>query len=241
MPDLFRHPLVECSNGDRGTGAAKDKSFLSPSTNKDMKINNIIIIGIVIIAVVSIYYSFSGGENSEAYVASIQTLRKEKDHNMRTASDSPFANDTANTFKGLNYFPIDATYRIQARLTPIEQKKTISLPTSDGKQKSYLEYAYAEFEMQGERNKLLILEIMDMGPYRGTLFLAFADKTSAIETYGAGRYLDIKKLPGSTSVTLDFNEAYNPYCAYNNNFSCPFPPPENIVNIHIEAGEKTYH
>jgi len=206
-----------------------------------MKTKNIIIIGVAIIAVVSIYYSFSGGETSETYKASIQKLREEKDHDMRTAPDSPFAKDTLSAFKGLNYFRIDAAYRIQARLTPIENKKAISLPTSDGKQKSYLEYAYAEFEMQGERNKLLILEIIDMGLYRGTLFLAFADNTSAKETYGAGRYLDIKKIPGSTSVTLDFNEAYNPYCAYNDNFSCPFPPQENILTIAIEAGEKTYN
>lgn len=206
-----------------------------------MKLRSIVIVLIILIAVVTIYYSFSGDENSEAYVTSIQTLRKEKDHTMRTASDSPFAKDSLHTFSGLHYFPIDASYRIQATLTPIENKKAISLPTSDEKQKSYLEYAYAEFEMQGERNKLLILEIMDTGPYRGTLFLAFADKTSAVETYGAGRYLDIKKVPGSTSITLDFNEAYNPYCAYNDNYSCPFPPKENILNIRIEAGEKTYH
>ncbi len=206
-----------------------------------MKTKNILLIVVVVAVLVTVYYSFSGNQNSEAYIASMETLRQEKDHNMRTDSDSPFAGDSTNSFKGLNYFPIDAAYRIQARLTSIEQKKTISLPTSDGKQKSYMEYAYAEFEMHGERNKLLILEIMDMGPYRGTLFLAFADKTSAIETYGAGRYLDIKKIPGSTSVTLDFNEAYNPYCAYNDNFSCPFPPPENLLNIRIEAGEKTYH
>ncbi|HEU5289843.1 MAG TPA: DUF1684 domain-containing protein [Cyclobacteriaceae bacterium] len=206
-----------------------------------MKVKSIIIIGIVLIAVITIYYSFSGNENSEAYVASIQKLREEKDNTMRSGADSPFANDSLNSFKGLNYFPIDAAYRIQATLTPIENKKAITLPTSDEKQKSYLEYAYAEFEMQGQRNKLLILEIMDMGPYRGTLFLAFADKTSAVETYGAGRYLDIKKVPGSTSITLDFNEAYNPYCAYNDNYSCPFPPPENILDIRIEAGEKIYH
>src|SRR5688572_13765700 len=206
-----------------------------------MKAKSIIIIGIVLIAVVTIYYSFSGSENSEAYVASIQKMRAEKDNTMRNGSDSPFANDSLNSFEGLKYYPIDATYRIQATLTHIENKKAISLPTSDEKQKSYLEYAYAEFEMQGERNKLLILEIMDMGPYRGTLFLAFADKTSAVETYGAGRYLDIKKVPGSTSVILDFNEAYNPYCAYNDNYSCPFPPQENILNIRIEAGEKIYH
>ncbi|HEY3429238.1 MAG TPA: DUF1684 domain-containing protein, partial [Cyclobacteriaceae bacterium] len=187
------------------------------------------------------YNTFKGDQNSEVYVEKIQKLREEKDHQMRTASDSPFANDSLKNFNGLKYFPVDATYRIQALLTPIENPQPVLLPTSDGKEKSYLEYAYAEFEMQGERNRLLILEIMDNGPYRGTLFLAFADKTSAGETYGAGRYLDVKKLPGSTSVTLDFNEAYNPYCAYNDNFSCPFPPKGNILNIRIEAGEKTYH
>lgn len=206
-----------------------------------MKVKSIITIGIVLIAVVMIYYSFSGNETSEAYVASIQKMREEKDHTMRTGSDSPFANDSLHTFTGLKYYPVDAAYRIQATLTPIENKKAITLPTSDEKQKSYLEYAYAEFEMQGQRNKLLILEIMDIGPYRGTLFLAFADQTSAVETYGAGRYLDIKKVPGSTSITLDFNEAYNPYCAYNDHYSCPFPPQENILNVRIEAGEKVYH
>ena len=79
-----------------------------------------------------------------------------------------------------------------------------------------------------------------MGPTRGTLFLAFADETSARETYGAGRYLDLKKIGGATEIELDFNRAYNPYCAYAEGFSCPLPPPENILKIAIRAGEKTY-
>jgi uncharacterized protein (DUF1684 family) len=205
-----------------------------------MKTKNIIIIGVVIIAIATIYYSFLGGQEDGAYVTKIEKQREEKDHYMRTASDSPFSNSTE-LFSGLKYYPINSAYRINARLTPIENKKAVALPTSDEKQKSYLEYAYAEFELGGVKNKLLILEIMDSGPYRGTLFLAFADQASAQETYGAGRYLDIKKVPGSSSITLDFNEAYNPYCAYNDNFSCPFPPQENILNLAIEAGEKTYH
>lgn len=205
-----------------------------------MKTRDIIIIGVVIVAIISIYYSFSGGESSEFYLANIKKLREEKDLNMRTPG-SPFANDSTNSFKGLNYFPVDEKYRINARLTPIENKKTVLLSTSDNQEKSYLEYAYAQFELDGIQNKLLILEIMEMGPYRGTLFLAFADETSANETYGAGRYLDIKKVPGSQSVTLDFNQAYNPYCAYNDDYSCPFPPKENILKVAIKAGEKTYH
>lgn len=204
-----------------------------------MKTKNIILVVAIIIVLIGIYYSLSGGETSEAYIAKVEQLRNEKDNTMQNGDESPFGDSVE--FKGLNYFPIDAKYRINAKLTEIAQKKAVSLPTSDDKQKTYLEYAYAEFELDGVKNKLLILEIMDMGPYRGTLFLAFVDKTSAGETYGAGRYLDVKKLPGATSITLDFNESYNPYCAYNDNYSCPFPPKENILEVAIKAGEKNYH
>src|SRR5690606_16153988 len=107
--------------------------------------------------------------------------------------------------------------------------------------KSFLEYAFAEFDFDNRKNRLLILEVIDMGPTKGTLFLAFGDKTSAAETYGAGRYLDLKKVPkGSKTITLDFNKAYNPYCAYSDNYSCPFPPPENLLEVAINAGEKVY-
>lgn len=204
-----------------------------------MKTKNLVIIIIVIAVVAGIYYSFTGTQTSEAYIAKIQQLRKEKDTDMREGEDSPFADSIE--FTGLKYFPVDAKYRIDARLVEIGQKKTVTLPTSDGKQKTYQEYAYAKFTLDGIENKLLILEIIDMGPYRGTLFLAFADKTSAAETYGAGRYLEVKKVPGAQSITLDFNEAYNPYCAYSDKFSCPFPPKENILEVAINAGEKSYH
>lgn len=205
----------------------------------NMKTKNIIIILIVAVVLVGIYYSFSGNQTSEGYIAKIEQQRKEKDNDMRSGEDSPFGDSIE--FTGLKYFPIDAKYRIDARLTEIHPRKTITLPTSDDRQKTYQEYAYAEFKLDGVENKLLILEIIDMGPYRGTLFLAFADKTSAVETYGAGRYLELKKVPGAKSITLDFNEAYNPYCAYSDKFSCPFPPKENILNVEIKAGEKNYH
>lgn len=204
-----------------------------------MKPKNIILIIIVAAVVAGFYYSFTGSDTSEAYVARIEQVRTEKDNSFRSGDDSPFGDSIE--FTGLHYFPIDARYRINARLTEINPKKPVVLPTSDGREKSYLEYAYAEFTLDGVQNKLLILEIMDMSPYRGTLFLAFADKTSANETYGAGRYLDVKKVPGATSITLDFNEAYNPYCAYNDTYSCPFPPKENVLAVEIKAGEKTYH
>ena len=97
------------------------------------------------------------------------------------------------------------------------------------------------FELTGIKTRLLLLEVMAMGPTRGSLFLAFADETSAKETYGAGRYIDIKKIPGASSMVLDFNNAYNPYCAYTDGYSCPFPPGKNILKVAIKAGEKSYH
>ncbi len=198
-----------------------------------------VVIGIAIIGF--LIYSFSGeNETSGQYMAEIKKERQEKDEFMKNDEGSPFR-DSSITFSPLHYFEPDVKFRVNADLEAIENKKMIVLPTSDGKEKKYLEYAYASFKLDGVKNKLLILEIVDMGPYKGTLFLAFADDTSTKETYGAGRYLDLKKVPGAATITLDFNKAYNPYCAYSEKFSCPFPPSENIIKVAIAAGEKTFH
>ena len=205
-----------------------------------MKSKNIIIVALLAFIATIIYYSITGGESKEDFSKAILKEREEKELFMKSDSGSPFVNQKEK-FTHLNYFEPDLKYKISADLAPIESKKVVVLPTSDGKEKKYLEYAFAEFKLEGKKTNLLILEIMDSGPYRGTLFLAFADDTSTKETYGAGRYIDLKKVPGATSITLDFNKAYNPYCAYSDDFSCPFPPKENILPIEIRAGEKSYH
>jgi hypothetical protein len=206
-----------------------------------MKFSRLISIVSVLSIAGFIFYSISGGESKEEFASSIQQKREEKDLFMKNDAGSPFKMDSTIKFTSLHYFEPDINFRISANLIPIEHKKVVVLPTSDGLEKKYLEYAYAEFNLEGKENKLLILEIMNAGPYRGTLFLAFADETSTVETYGAGRYLDLKKVPGASSITLDFNQAYNPYCAYSDNFSCPFPPKENVLKIAMKAGEKKYH
>lgn len=185
-------------------------------------------------------FSLQNGESSENYLNTIIKERTEKDEFMKSGEGSPFQNDSI-PYTGLKYFDADESYRLKARLEPIEEKKVRIISTSDGKEQKYLEYAFANFELQGTQHKLLILEVMEMGPQRGKLFLAFADETSGNETYGAGRYLDLKKVAAATSIVLDFNLAYNPYCAYNENYTCPFPPRENILKIAIRAGEKNYH
>ncbi len=205
-----------------------------------MKTKNILILAIAALIATILFYSFNGGSTDVDYIESLIKERQTKDEFMRSSEDSPFGNEKKN-FKALNYFPPDLNYRISAKLISVENKKMVVLPTSDGVEKKYLEYAFVEFELNDTPCKLLILEIVDNNKYKGTLFLAFADATSANETYGAGRYLELKKTPGATTITLDFNEAYNPYCAYSDNFSCPFPPKENVLKAPVLAGEKKYH
>ncbi len=204
-----------------------------------MKLNKLVPVVFIVAITGFIMYTLQGGQSSENYLNEIEQYREEKDKLMLNEG-APFAN-TRDEFKGLNYFDVDPKYRVSASLKVIDNKKVILLPTNDGLETKYLEYAYATFALDGMTTQLLILEVMEPGPNRGSLFLAFADETSARETYGAGRYLDIKKVPGSSSLLLDFNKAYNPYCAYSDNFSCPFPPRENVLKVAIRAGEKVYH
>lgn len=201
--------------------------------------NAILLIGSVVL-VITVFYSFQGSQDDTAYRQEIEKEREEKDRFMRTSAESPFAK-APETYEGLEYYPPDSKYRVIASLEPITENKPVILTTNDGKQQRYVEYAYAEFKLDGVNNRLLILEIADMGPFRGKLFLAFGDETSAAETYGAGRYLDVVKTPGSQTMKLDFNLAYNPYCAYDDAYTCPLPPPENILSIPIKAGERVYH
>ncbi len=205
-----------------------------------MKSSRLVPVILILAVAAFVIYSLQGGSSDEDYLASIQKDRNEKAEFMKSGNGSPFLKDSI-PFTELLYFSVDAKYRVKAKLQPIEGKKVVILTTSDGNEQKYLEYAYAIFSLDGIENRLLILELMEMGPQRGKLFLAFADQTSGAETYGAGRYLDVKKVPAATSVILDFNLAYNPYCAYNDSYSCPFPPKENILNVSILAGEKNYH
>lgn len=197
-------------------------------------------IGILVAAgmAISIYYAFFGNASDQNYLNQVLKERTERDQFMRTASDSPFA-AKPELFTGLNYYPPNLGFRFTADLEYVK-KEPIQIQTSDGQTRNYLTYARASFDLGNLRHSLLILEVMDSGPQRGTLFLAFIDQTSTSETYGAGRYLDLKKVPGATTILIDFNLAYNPYCAYNDQFSCPLPPEENNLKVAITAGEKSY-
>ncbi|MEQ6119093.1 DUF1684 domain-containing protein [Reichenbachiella sp. MALMAid0571] len=193
---------------------------------------------IAVLVAAFIYFSQSGGESVEQYSEKIELARTEKEEFMKTSSESPFKNSTSE-FEGLNYFPPNMEYKVKAKIEHIETKAYMDLATSTGQSEKYLKYAYAKFELKGQEMKLLLLKKVSGGK-KEPIFTAFADDSSGKSTYGGGRYLDLS-FKNATRIELDFNLAYNPYCAYNDSFSCPFPPAENILPVSIEAGEKSYH
>jgi uncharacterized protein len=142
-------------------------------------------------------------------------------------------------FNGLKYFVPDPQYLVEAELVPNPEMEPIMVADTNGWNRPGWRFGEAHFELQGRQVSLvLLLFTPDPGP-GDSFFVAFRDATTGDETYGAGRYLDVPFAP-SGRIIIDFNEAYNPSCAYNNGFACPLPPRENRLPVAIRAGEKKY-
>jgi uncharacterized protein len=202
-----------------------------------MKRSTVFGILIALIVGVTILNFLTIGESDEDYVSRIETERKEKNGRM-LASSSPLPEEEKKVFKGLNYYPINTEFKIRARLIDIEKKQPVFIPTTTGEQEKYIPFAYAEFELANQPQKLILYKDWDdKNPNR--LFLMFADATSAVETYGGGRYIDLIQ-NNTNSIIIDFNTAYNPYCHFNTEYSCPIPPKENLMTVEIKAGEMIY-
>ncbi|MGW8122242.1 DUF1684 domain-containing protein [Roseivirga echinicomitans] len=202
-----------------------------------MKKSTIFGILIVLLLGVTVFNFLTVGESPKTYLERIETERKEKDRRM-LASSSPLLEDEKKIFTNLNYYPVDPTYKILARLVDIKRKTPVYIPTTTGEEEKYILHSYAEFEIDGKPQRLLLYKDWDdLNPRR--LFLMFADDTSGDDTYGGGRYMDLIE-SNTNSIVLDFNTAYNPYCHFNPEYSCPIPPAENLMNVPIKAGEKLY-
>jgi uncharacterized protein len=168
----------------------------------------------------------------------LRNLRREKDLFFKTDIDSPIPPEQRSTFHGLNYYPPDKVFRVHARLTRLDRPEPFIIATSTGDPQTYLKYGKVEFEIQGSKMLLFVYKSAE-DPFSKSLFIPFRDATSGSETYGSGRYLDLEE-QGGDDYELDFNNAYNPYCAYNSSYTCPIPPRENILSVRILAGEKNY-
>jgi hypothetical protein len=191
-----------------------------------------IVIGVVGL---TIYFAFQE-EDHTLYINEIEQLRERKDRNFKM-EDSPIPEPDRTSFTGLQYYPVDPDFRVMAKLEKNSTLERVQLPSSTGQDLIYLVYGKAVFKLNGERYSLILLQETGQGS-SSRLFLPFSDETSARETYGGGRYLDLDFDPRSTRVTIDFNKAYFPYCAYKELYTCAIPPPQNNLPVPIKAGEK---
>ena len=166
------------------------------------------------------------------------SLRADKDSFFRNDIDSPIPSSQRSNFKRLKYFPPDDGYRVNPKLERFDTPKPIMIATSTGTRQAYLRYGSFTFEIKGRSLKLTVYKSAE-DPYARSLFIPFSDETSGRVTYAAGRYLDLEEQGGDDYV-LDFNMAYNPYCAYSEEYTCPIPPAENNLSVRILAGEKNY-
>jgi len=199
------------------------------------------IAGLVLAVLGLILYNLSASQPAqvldEAYLGRIREARRQKDQTLHTAADSPIPDAQRTTFAGLRYFAPAAGFRVMARLTRLSVLLPQPLAMSLGKPESYQRWGTAEFELSGQPQKLVLLQ--KAGDKQ--LFVPFTDPTNGEQTYGSGRYIDVP-LPAAEAneIELDFNQAYNPYCAYNHDYSCPMPLAENRLTVPVTAGEQTF-
>ena len=176
------------------------------------------------------------------YARDLALQRQEKDYYFRTDPDSPIPPAIRGTMSGLAYFPPDLTYRLQVPLAKLPRPEPVTLATSKGLPRPMVRYGYFDFEVGGVSQRLYAYKSAPQPWHHhmdASLFVPFRDATSGKESYGAARYLDLEEARSGEQV-LDFNLAYNPYCAYSDDYVCPFPPKENWLTVPIRAGEKAF-
>lgn len=166
-------------------------------------------------------------------LSELEEFRRLKDAHFRASRQSPLTREQKARFKGLSYFPENPALRLEVQVEEFPDKDEIVMQTSTGDEQRYQRYGRFTFQVDGETAALTIY-LSESG-----FFLPFVDSLANKETYGAGRYLEPEHLGGSRFL-VDFNLAYNPYCAYNEMWSCPLTPFENRVKVPVRAGERNW-
>lgn len=177
-------------------------------------------------------------DSSDVYTLEVMKDRLEKDRYLLTSPSTPIKASDLNFFTGLAYFPVDKSFVFHTALEPLAEPAEVVIATSKDRPRQMLHIGALPFTYGGSSYALQVFAPKDTssGNY---WFIPFTDATSGGDSYGGGRYLDIEEVRAD-SVFLDFNYAYSPYCAYNERYDCPIPPPENHLPIAIRAGEKEY-
>jgi len=194
-----------------------------------------VLIGLGVVALAGCTSGPAPGDDS-AYIKEVGETRADKDMQFREDPGSPIPAEKRAVLLPLKYYPVDPAYIVPASLKLSDNRPVYEIPTSTGAIRRMQLVGSLQFSLQGQA--------MSLGAFveEGTreissLFVPFADMTTGADTYAAGRYLDLH--PTSTGYyNIDFNKAYNPYCAYNSSYECPYPPPSNRLKVPIRAGER---
>ena len=174
----------------------------------------------------------------DAWKKRVEMERRQKDLFFASHPQSPLSLQDRRAFQGLAYWPPDPNYRFELRLHKYDDKAAIGVADTAGQKRRLWRWGGFRFQLAGQQ---CALHAYKSDPGEERLFIPFRDETSGKETYGAGRYLDLepeRHLTEDGKWVVDFNEAYNPWCAYSEDYICPFVPPENGLQVPVHAGEK---
>jgi len=180
-------------------------------------------------------------ETPEQWKKNLEMNRKGKDDYFAQHQQSPIPINERKNFERLKYYAPNSKFYFELDLHKHDKKETIQIQDSKDNTRNLIRWGEFIFKIDGKKCKL---QAYKSDPNEKYLFVPYRDETSGKETYGAGKYLDLDEENNRTHTgkwILDFNVAYNPLCAYNKNYACPFVPPENWMKLPILAGEKKYH
>ncbi len=195
------------------------------------------------IALCFIVASYFANAQEKWRIAQAQSSQNKLNKEYADPNQSPLTQADLKNFKGLDFYPISQKFAVKARFTKSRNEKAFKMKTSTTRLPEYKKYGELHFEIDGKKHKLNVyqnVELIKKPGYEDYLFLPFSDLTCGKDSYIGGRYIDMR-FPKSDTVLVDFNTAYNPYCAYNHKYSCPIVPLENDLNVAILAGVKKFH
>ncbi|AZQ65306.1 DUF1684 domain-containing protein [Flammeovirga pectinis] len=181
---------------------------------------------------------FSSFIYAQTYIEEIKSYQEELNTEYKDKDESPLSRKDRLKFKAHTFFNIDETYKVEAEFERINDAIPFKMETSSTSKPTYEKYGKITFTLKGKEYQLYVYQshrLRKMEQYKDYLFLPFTDKTNSKTTYGAGRYIEIS-IPEGNTMIIDFNKAYNPYCAYAEGYACPIPPPENYLDTEVEAG-----
>lgn len=179
-------------------------------------------------------------QSDSLIIKDIKSYQNELSAEYKNPATSPLDSLDRLRFTKHHYYPINLKYNVQGRFKRTPDEEIFKMKTSGTRTPEYVKYGEVEFEIDNKTYKLSVYQNIAFSQkeeYKNELFLPFTDNTNGVETYGGGRYIDLT-IPTGNTLVVDFNKAYNPYCAYSTKYSCPIPPPENRLDTDIKAGIK---